>query len=58
MQSWAVTMTTARKPAVISTYFTLCMHVCIYIYINICSSIWFTNCVLLSDDNSSIPGCL
>ena len=34
----------------------------IYIYINallyeLCS-LWFTNCVLLSDDNSFIPGCL
>ena len=37
--------------------------VLIYIHIFICSSIWvlflwFTNCVLLSDDNSLIPGCL
>ena len=38
--------------------------VLIYIYIYICifymSSVffWFTNCVLLSDDNTLIPGCL
>ena len=36
--------------------------VLIYIYIYALlyeiSFLWFTNCVLLSDDNSSIPGCL
>ena len=36
---------------------------CVDKYVYICSSIWvfflrFTNCVLLSDDNSLIPGCL
>ena len=43
---------------------------CVYIYIYICMCVcvcallygfcflWFTNCVLLSDDNSLMPGCL
>ena len=44
----------------------LCVNKYIYIYIiyhiyallyEFCF-LWFTNCVLLSDDNSSIPGCL
>ena len=42
------------------------LKLCVYIYIYICNfynSIWdlfswFTNCVLLSDDNILIPGCL
>ena len=40
----------------------LCKYIYIYIYIyallyEFCF-LWFTNCVLLSDDNNSIPGCL
>ena len=44
----------------------LCVYIYAYIYIYNAGSIflyefcflWFTNCVLLSDDNSFIPGCL
>ena len=41
----------------------LCVNIYIYIYIymhflyELCF-LWFTNCVLLTDDNSLIPGCL
>ena len=39
----------------------LCVNIFIYIYMHFLNEfcfIWFTNCVLLSDDNSLIPGCL
>ena len=38
----------------------LCVDEYIYIYMLLYMScfLWFTNCVLLSDDNSLIPGCL
>ena len=38
----------------------LCVNIYIYIYALLYEFcfIWFTNCVLLSDDNSLIPGCL
>ena len=32
--------------------------VCIYICIAYLSFLWFTNCFMVSDDNSLIPGCL
>ena len=43
---------------------TLCWYIYIYICVCVCDLLyefcflWFTNCVLLSYDNSSIPGCL
>ena len=38
----------------------LCIYIYIYIYALLYEFcfLWFTNCVLLSDDNSLIPGCL
>ena len=42
----------------------LCVNMYIYMYVCVCALLyefcflWFTNCVLLSDDNSLIPGCL
>ena len=38
----------------------LCYYMYIYIYTFLYAFcfLWFTNCVLLSDDNSLIPGCL
>ena len=38
-----------------------CVNIYIYIYMHFLYEfcfLWFTNCVLLSDDNSLIPGCL
>ena len=35
------------------------IYICAYIYLlNEFCFLWFTNCVLLSDDNNLIPGCL
>ena len=38
----------------------ICVNIYIYIYVLVheFSFLWFTNCVLLSDDNSLIPRCL
>ena len=38
----------------------ICIYMYIYIYALLCEFcfLWFTNCVLISDDNSLIPGCL
>ena len=36
----------------------LCVYIYIYALLYEFCFLWFTNCVLLSDDNSLIPGCL
>ena len=39
-------------------YIYVYIHICIYALLYEFCFLWFTNCVLLSDDNSLIPGCL
>ena len=50
----------SRSSVLLNIYIYMYMYICICIYAllyELCF-LWFTNCALLSDDNSLIPGCL
>ena len=58
--SWCVSSWWPLFPSGSSVLINKYIHICMYIYAYLYEFcfLWFTNCVLLSDDYSLIPGCL